>query len=545
MAKNNNIQYGIKYRVFKLEEDKYILFPVSLEKGIETEDGFRTEKRIIPCAYDVDNLDNSYVVDMIFTKEELQYVYDYEGEEDEFLMNYFFDDFKDTMVYLDTDKKRGYMTRNEINLDMINSDDSYLTYVMDKSLPSIVLNEKALNEMLKSDDIEEIKLIIMKYKRLIQSFKDFNKAKGITKINVSNGQIESVELNKKIDQDNYPDVKREIDYSNIPVASTKDIFDGDVTYKGLRDYIKERVFGHDEAIATFAQKLYMNYTAEEGDTVESILLVGPTGTGKTETVKAASDYLDIPFFSVNASNLVPQGIKGMSIEDVIVGLFENAGYDEIKAQRGIVFLDEFDKLNESDMDLKGDVKNILLTFTSGGSFTIDNDRYNFIFDSSMTNKVYAGVFDKITHQKRNVGFSGNLSIMRPLGTEEEMREKIIEKGYFSLEELSRISTLLAFEELTRYTKKRILLDSKLSEFAKKRERYKRQFGIDLIADDDYIEAILDSISNSATGMRSVNNFIKRTIDPAEQAILEAENEKNKKLVLTRKTVEDPYNFDLS
>ncbi len=544
MAKNDNIQYGIKYRVIKLEDDKYILFPVSLEKGIETEDGFRTGKRIIPYAYDTEDLDNNYVIDMIFTKDELQYVYEYDGEE-EFLMNYFFDDFKDTMVYLDTNKDRGYMTRNEINLDMINSDDSYLSYVMDKSLPSIVLNEKALNEILESDNIEEIKLIIAKYKRLIQSFKEFNKAKGITKINVSNGQIESVELNKKVEQVQQQEPKPEVDYSSIPVVSTRDLMGGDVSYQGLRDYIKERVFGHDEAISTFAQKLYMNYTAEEGETVESILLVGPTGTGKTETVKAACDYLDIPSFSVNASNIIPQGIKGMSIEDVIVGLYEDADYDELKAQRGLVFLDEFDKLNETDLDLKSAVKNILLTFTAGGSFPIDNDRYTFTFDSSMTNKVYAGVFDRITQTKRDIGFGGNIDEVKTLGTEEEMRQKIIEKGYFSLEELSRISTLLGFEDLTRDTKKRILLSSKLSEFAKKRERYQRQFGIDMIADDSFIEAILDNISNSATGMRSVNNLVKRTINPAERAILEAEDKGYKKLILTNKTVENPYNFDLS
>ena len=197
------------------------------------------------------------------------------------------------------------------------------------------------------------------------------------------------------------------------------------------------------------------------------------------------------------------------------------------------------------MDLKSSMKNILLTFTAGGVFPIDNDRYTFSFDSSMTSKVYAGVFDRISRKKRDIGFGGNIADTQSLGTEEEMRERIIRTGYFSLEELSRISTLLGYEDLDRDTKKRILLSSKLSEFAKKRDRYKRQFDIDLIADDSYIEAILDSISNSATGMRSVNNFVKRTINPAEQALLEAEQEDYKRLVLTRKTVDNPKEFDLA
>ena len=289
----------------------------------------------------------------------------------------------------------------------------------------------------------------------------------------------------------------------------------------------------------------MNYTAEEGETVESILLVGPTGTGKTETVNAACDYLDLPHIEVNASNIVPQGIKGMSIEEVIANLYEQANYDEKKAQRGLIFLDEFDKLNETDLELKSSVKNILLTFTAGGNFPIDTDRYTFNFNSTMTNKVYAGVFDKITHQKREIGFGRDIREKESLGTEDQIREKIISKGYFSLEELSRISTILAFNELDRETKKRILLRSKLSEFAKKRNRYKRQFNIDLIASDDYIEAILDSVSTQATGMRSVNNIVKRNINSAEQVLLEREHDGYKRLVLTRDTVENPRNFDLS
>ena len=64
----------------------------------------------------------------------------------------------------------------------------------------------------------------------------------------------------------------------------------------------------------------MNYTAIDNETIESILLVGPTGTGKTETVKAACEYLSLPYIIANTSNLVPQGIKGVSIEKLLKDL---------------------------------------------------------------------------------------------------------------------------------------------------------------------------------------------------------------------------------
>ena len=81
-------QYGIKYRVLKLDKTKFILFPISLERGEETEEGFQTTKEIIPYANAVEDLKNRYVMDMIFEKDELELVYDYEGDE-EFLGEFF------------------------------------------------------------------------------------------------------------------------------------------------------------------------------------------------------------------------------------------------------------------------------------------------------------------------------------------------------------------------------------------------------------------------------------------------------------------------
>ena len=540
-------EYGIKYKVIKLSKTQYILFPISLEKiPIDSYD-FNKEDQQYNYLYDKSDLKNRYVIDKAFSKDELEYIYEYAGDE-EFLSQYYFEDYKDILIYI-TIEQDDVLNKSEIDLKRFQEKDIDLAFFMDKNIPAIILNDDALNQLLNSNDIREIKVLLEKYKKLVNSFPEYNK-KGITKINVENGKVKSLETSRKITGENIEtqtDIHREQDskigYPNIIKKSNLQI-NPEITYQGLRDAIKEKVFGHDEEIDTFAQKLYMNYTAEDNEPVESILLVGPTGTGKTETVKAACEYLDIPSFSANAANIVPQGIKGMSIEDIIVGLFERADYDENKAQRGLIFLDEFDKLNESDIDIKSTVKNILLTFTAGGTFPIDNDRYTFQFDSSMTNKVYAGVFQKISEKEKSIGFAETSNTGKVLGTDQEMREKIIAKGYFTLEELSRISTILGYEDLDRETKRNILLYSKISEFAKKRERYKRQFGVDLIAEDSYLEAILDSISNSATGMRSLNNFVKRTIDSAERYLLEHEKDTYKKLVLTKDTVEDHTKFDL-
>ena len=535
-------KYGIKYKVTKLDKDNFLLFPICLIKGHENQDGFKTDTEILHYANNKDDLKSRFVADMIFDKEELAYVYDYEGEED-FLGEYFFEEHKDVIVLVNTAEK-DHLSKVDLNFKMIADQSCDAVYCMDESYPAVLLNAHAVEDLLTCRTRKDLEVVLKRYSEQLKQFQDTARNKKVSRIYVSNGKVNYIETLKKIDKSEIDKKIETVLNEEIDKMDEDEIDKDGVSYNGLRKYIKERVFGHDEAIDTLAQKIYMNYTAEDNEPIESILLVGPTGTGKTETVHAACEYLDLPSYEVNASNIVPQGIKGMSIEDVIVGLYESAGRNTKKAERGIIFLDEFDKLNDSDLDLKGPVKNILLTFTAGGNFPIDNDRYKFDFNSARTTKIYAGVFDRINEKVKSLGFNSVLEFNELLGSDEEIRKKIIEKDYFTQEELTRISTILAYNELSRETKKEILTGSKLSEFIKKKERYKRQFKIDLIAGDDYIDAILDSLDKDAQGMRNVNNYVKRTINAVERKILEGEVGKNKQLILTRDTVTDPTKFEI-
>ncbi len=534
MVTNRTYEYGIKYRVIKISDDQFFMIPLSLEGGLSDGIEFSSGKEAIPIANSRNDFKKKYLMDNVYTTDDLEDMYDF-GDDTDFLSKYFFDDYKDT-IYLVNIDENNKVKKYAINTSNFEEREYDFVYFMDKSVPIISLNEDALNEMLVCNDTNEIKVILNKYKELLKCFEEYNRKKGVTKIDVKNGKVESFEIDKKVSS-----IKKD---ENLSKDKKYASFGGvDVSFTGLSNYIKQRVYGHNDEIDLFAQKLFMNYTAEDGESVESIMFVGPTGTGKTETVRAACEYLCVPYFEINAANLVPQGIKGISLEDVIISLYEQAGRDLSKAQRGLVYLDEYDKLNLDDLDIKKTVKKVLLSFNDGSKIPIRDDEYNIIFNSKMTNKVYAGVFKKIYEKERLVGFGANESSSILEKSDDEIRKKIIEKGYFSLEELSRINTLIGYDELSRDTKKQILLSSKISEFAKKRARYKRQFGVDLIATDDYIEAILNQISNSATGMRSVNNFVKQSIDTAERELLT--NKGYKVLKLTKDTVSNPKSFDLS
>lgn len=539
------IKYAIKYKVIKLDRNNFLLYPINVVKGYEGINAFKTEDNETISYIDSKNdLKNKFVVDKIYDSEQLGYLYDYEGEDvEEFLVEFFYQDNEATVIFVNTDDDKN-IVKSEINYKMMCDESCDAVYCMDRNYPAALLNERAIEELSSCVSQEDLLLLLDKYRTMVKAFKSFNRDKQVSKIYLSNGKIKSIELLKNVSNSLDTELVSTIN-SEIDKSKKSDNLSKDISYNGLRNYIKERVYGHDTEIDTLAQKIYMNYTALDDEPVESILLVGPTGTGKTETVHAACDYLNLPSFEVNASNIVPQGIKGMSIEDVIIGLYENASRDVERAQKGIIFLDEFDKLNDSDLDLKEPVKNILLTFTAGGNFPIDNECYSFNFNSSRITKIYAGVFDRIGDKIKSLGFNSVLEFNQILGSDEELRKKIIDKQYFTLEELSRISTILAYNELDRETKKRILISSKLSEFIKKKNRYKRQFDLDLEASDDYIEAILDTLGKNALGMRSLNNYVKRTINEVEKSILDGSVGNCKKLILTRDTVFDPHKFNIS
>ena len=540
-------QYAIKYEVRRYKNDKYIFIPNSLVKGVETMTGFcDLDGKEYPIFIDTIAPKAKVYVDMINYVDELPLIFpELEGESEEFMGEYFFEAYKDMPFYVNmTDvNEMGIPHRYFIDINKIDIDKSTAYYYMKNSIPCVVLNEKALNEVMDARTLKQAKLLLTKYQMGMKAIKQVKKRTGITsRVSITGDKVNYYEVDKAVDTaalDKQIEKQKSIS-SNSGFVSNKDI-----SYVGLRDYLRKRIYGHEKEIDTFAQKLYMNYTAVEGEPIESILLVGPTGTGKTETVKSACEYLGIPWYEINASNLISQGIVGTSIEDVIIGLYERAGKDLKKAQRGLIFLDEFDKLNDTKNETKTDVKNILLTFTAGGAFPININNYNFTFDTTMTNKIYAGVFERISEKKNPIGF-GTPNIMVPsLGTAEEIREKIIDKKYLSQEELSRITTILAYNELTRETKRDILLTCTSSVYLKKRNRYGRQFDIDLVLDDGYVEALLDQQTRISTGMRCINNSFNNTMDDVEKFILENEDKGYKKLVLTKDTVNNSSRFELS
>ena len=118
----------------------------------------------------------------------------------------------------------------------------------------------------------------------------------------------------------------------------------------IKAFLDEYVIGQDEAKKTLAVAVYNHYKrinrSQKDDLIEksNILMVGPTGTGKTLLARTIARMLNVPFAIVDATVLTEAGYVGEDVESILTRLLQEADYDVAQAERGIVFIDEIDKI---------------------------------------------------------------------------------------------------------------------------------------------------------------------------------------------------------
>ncbi len=125
----------------------------------------------------------------------------------------------------------------------------------------------------------------------------------------------------------------------------------------LKEYLDQYVIGQDATKKKLAVAVYNHYkriqmNKQRGSEVElsksNILLIGPTGTGKTLLAQTLARILDVPFAIVDATTLTEAGYVGEDVENIILRLLQNADWDVQRAQQGIIYIDEIDKIGRKD-----------------------------------------------------------------------------------------------------------------------------------------------------------------------------------------------------
>ena len=141
-------------------------------------------------------------------------------------------------------------------------------------------------------------------------------------------------------------------------ASTREDLDAQIiegmskTPRELKEYLDEYVIGQDEAKKALCVAVYNHYkrvfncnTANDVELGKSnILLVGPTGVGKTLLAQSLAKALDVPFAITDATTLTEAGYVGEDVENILLRLIQNADFDIERAQMGIIYIDEIDKI---------------------------------------------------------------------------------------------------------------------------------------------------------------------------------------------------------
>lgn len=528
MSNKESTEYGIRYEVIKINATMYVLTPVGIVEGYSVGENFYNET-VHKTAYNVESLQNSELVDSIMSIEALKNLYEY--DDIDFIRDFYLAEEQDYILTIEV--KGNGLIKRKINFKEFVQPQGKETYERQKDTPAVTLNCDALDNLINSSSITEVREKLVKYRRLVKEYRDKEKKEGVTTVTVENGHVTEIGLNKKVAA---PEIMKKAEQTPGEAPIDKNSF----SVRGLYEYLKERVIGHDAELKSIATTLIMNYRSTPEFGTESILIVGPTGTGKTETLQSAADYLNLPYTSYNTANIVPQGIKGTSLEDLLYVLLSKSGFDMERAQKGLIFLDEFDKLGKSSLDIKESVKDILLTYIAGGTFSIDKPTGDYEFNTRMLNKTFAGAFSELFEEKKApIGFGTTkqeqIQVFKP--------ELITKADYYGKELVTRIPHVYAYAPLTRELQRKVLLESKLSQLLLKKKRYEKDFGVTTIVDESYIEAILDQLSQQDKSMRDLNNMILSTLGLVEYDLMDNEG-KVKQLILTHETVEDPSKFIL-
>lgn len=542
------MEYAIKYVNIKVDEETNILLPKEIIKGHVEGDNFKTNK----YAYNYitkNNINTKYLVGPSFTIEHMRDMYALPEEDftNGQVLELILMEAQDTIIVY----KNGKYAFLDLSSLITSSKKVELYQVIDGE-SCLFLNQDSVNNLLTTKTITELKDKLQAMRDKICKFATYSDKYGIEIFELADGVKSNIYMKEVFDEE---DTELKDDDITIELVTSNDVNTKEDTFpnienmvtstketsvEGLYNYLKDNIIGHDEALKKIATILYMNYTSSPLFGTESILIPGPTGTGKTATFNCAAKYFDVPFRNINTCNLVPEGIVGTTLEDEFEALISECKGNMKLAEKAILVFDEFDKIGVDKLDTKTSLVNIFLKALEGGRFPISRQmKETQIYNTGMASKICLGTFQEAFKKETvPIGFGNNA----PLEEEQFDKTLLVKKGYFTSELLTRFQHFIPYKNLSEEDKKKILLESKLSYYLAKKERLSAQFGIETIGDEEFAKGVLEEIKKHEKSVRDMNNIVADTFLDIEYDILSNQG-KYKTLKLTSDTV-SKGNYDL-
>lgn len=308
--------------------------------------------------------------------------------------------------------------------------------------------------------------------------------------------------------------------------------------RAIKNFLDQYVIGQTAAKIVLSVAIVNHYKRLQSLTSDAvvqkanILMIGPTGSGKTLLAKTVARYLDVPFVIADATSITEAGYVGDDVESLISRLYAASGYDVEKTQRGIVFVDEIDKIGRKSesasitRDVSGEgVQQALLKLVEGtvcripsagsgrkhpSSDMIEIDTANILF---IAGGAFVGI-DKLLKgrlQGASIGFNGTLKTKDNVDLSQITPDDLVKFGMIP-EFIGRFPSVVALRELERSDMIQILTAVKNNYIDQYTWLFK-QDNVSLTFDSSSIEAIVDRAIKSGTGARALQTEIERVLLP--------------------------------